>query len=527
METAQRPRRTARLARISDARNGDEAGVDRQAADTLALTERLGWGAGPAETHLVTENDTSAFTRRKVCRSCLQPSRSCTCPPLPGGAKRETALRTWRPGFRRVLSMLQSGEADGLVAYDLDRAVRDPRDLEDLIDVVESRRPRIPVESVTGSLRLANDAGVMVARVMTATANAASRDTARRVARKRQEQAERGEYGGGRRPFGFEADGVTVTGSEAAEIRRAADQVLAGVSLRTICADLRARGVPTVKGGKWDTATLRDILLRPRNAGLAVYGVREAARAYRERGEPVPVDCGVTGPASWPAILPEEQWRAVAVLLTDPARRTTPGNTPRWLGSLIYQCGVCAQQGTGETCMVTGALNGRGPSYVCRDRGGGHLRRAALRTDEFVEEVLIRRLAQPDAVTLVRPRPQAPDRAGLASELAALRERAAQLAAAFADGAVTVQQLRTGSERLNGRIRETEAVLAAAAGRSPLDGLPLGTERVREVWERLPLGARRAVLRTLADVTLHKGRPGRMPDGSYFDPGSVEITWKS
>jgi site-specific DNA recombinase len=69
----------------------------------------------------------SAFKRRRI--------------PLPDG---RIELRTVRPGFRRALAML----ADGLIALDLDRAMRDPRDLEDLIDLVEQSSPRIPVEPV-------------------------------------------------------------------------------------------------------------------------------------------------------------------------------------------------------------------------------------------------------------------------------------------------------------------------------------------------------------------------------------------
>jgi site-specific DNA recombinase len=53
-----------------------------------------------------------------------------------------------RPGFRRALAMLADEQADGLIALDLDRAMRDPRDLEDLIDLVEQSSPRIPVEPV-------------------------------------------------------------------------------------------------------------------------------------------------------------------------------------------------------------------------------------------------------------------------------------------------------------------------------------------------------------------------------------------
>jgi len=113
-----------------------------------------------------------------------------------------------------------------LIALDHDRAMRNPRDLEDLIDLVEQSSPRIPIQSVTGSLRLANDGNINLARVMCAAANRAARDTARRVAAARRHQAEAGQYSAaGRRPFGFGRDGKTINPAEAAEIVNAADAV--------------------------------------------------------------------------------------------------------------------------------------------------------------------------------------------------------------------------------------------------------------------------------------------------------------
>src|SRR5205823_2309183 len=94
-------------------------GIGRQEEDGRALAARLGWNV----VAVIPEDDTSAFKRRKI--------------KLPDGT---TALRTLRPGFRRALEGLAAGEFDGLIADDLDRVARDPRDLEDLIDVVESRR---------------------------------------------------------------------------------------------------------------------------------------------------------------------------------------------------------------------------------------------------------------------------------------------------------------------------------------------------------------------------------------------------
>ncbi|MBA2772736.1 MAG: recombinase family protein, partial [Nocardioidaceae bacterium] len=138
-----KPVRAAILVRISDDRAGDAAGVGRQEKDARALADRLGWQVS----EVIIENDVSAFKRRTVT--------------LPDGS---TALRVLRPGFRRLLELLTLGQVDGMIAYDLDRVARDPRDLEDLIDVVE--QTRAPVESVSGSLRLANDSDITMARVM-------------------------------------------------------------------------------------------------------------------------------------------------------------------------------------------------------------------------------------------------------------------------------------------------------------------------------------------------------------------------
>jgi site-specific DNA recombinase len=496
------PCRAIRLTRISDARDDDTKGVNAQGDDCDNHAGRIGWTIGLTPTHHIVENDTSAFKRKKIT--------------LPDG-RRE--LRTVRPGFRQALAMLADGRADGLIAYDLDRAVRDPRDLEDLIDVVESRFPRIPVESVTGSLRLANDADVTMARVMVAVANKSSRDTARRVSRARQRQAEGGQWGGGKRPFGFEPDGVTVNPAEAAEIRRAADAILAGVSLRQVTASLRERKVPTVTGAKWSTVTVRDMLLRPRNAALMVYrpnGGRgpRAGRLY--------TDADITGKAPWDEIIPEETWRALRAILTDPARRIGPGNTPRWLGSRIYQCGVCDNE---ATMIVSGSTsNGyRYFRYICREEG--HLARAAVPCDEYVEANVIARLEQPEAADLLIP-PAGADKSvtDLRREVAALRELLNEQARLHARGVIDGQQLAAGSAELRSRLGSAEGKLSAFEATSPLAGIA-GHPDAAEIWRGLDLGRKRAILKAAVTVTLFPVPAGRRR-GRHFDHDSVDIDWK-
>ena len=502
------------LARLSDVRDDDERGINGQIDDAYVYARRLGWGIGPRATHVIIENTeagdglrgVSAFKRKKIS--------------VPGYGW--PVLRTVRPGFRRALDMLADGRADALLAVDLDRAMRDPRDLEDLIDVVEAGRPRIPVESVTGSLRLANDADITMARVMVAVANKASRDTARRVTRARLRQAMDGQFGGGKRRYGFEPDGVTIREDEAAELRSAADAILAGVSLRQVTASLRDRKVPTAAGGTWDPKTLRDMLLRPRNAALLVH--RPAAKG---RAGPVYDDSEIVGRAPWAPIIAESSWRAVCAILSDPARRNGPGSTPRYLGSGIYRCGKCAD---GTTLMIQ---HGR---YTCTpgrqkndlpmaDRRS-HLARAAARVDAFVEEVIMAWFERDDAADALPPAPGGQvDSAALRAEETSLRELLNEQARLHARRVLTGEQLEAGSRELQASLQQVRAAIAAAEESSPVAGLPRGPG-IREIWPALDLGRRRAVLRALADVTLLPAtRNGRPPDGGYFDPLSIRVDW--
>lgn len=493
------------LARISDARDqqdDDRAVTDRgvtgQVEDGLALAARLGWAAGPPETHHLIENDTSAFKRRRI--------------DVPGAGAQ---LRTVRPEFRRGLAMLADGRADGLIAYDLDRTCRDPRDLEDLIDVIEASRPRIPVVSVTGSLALANDADITMARVLVAVANKSSRDTGRRVARARLRSARNGEAGGGgRRRFGFERDGVTLRAGEAAEIRRATDAVLAGVSLRQVTLSLRDRDVPTVTGARWDSRTVRGILLRPRNAGLMVYRPASA----RRYGPPYAED-EIVGTGSWEPIVTEAEWRAVTAILADPARSQAHyyGAAPRWLGSRIYLCGAC---GDGALVVVTGSGEQRRKyrRYVCAEKA--NISRPAVPVDAFVTETILARLERPDAAALIQAGPGAPDLVSLRKQAASLRELLDEQARLHARQVIDGRQLAAGTADLRAQLGPVEAAIQAASTSSPAAGIA-GKPDARQRWDELDLGRRRVLVRSLVTVTVLPSRPG-----PGFDSRSVRIEWR-
>ncbi|MGR3937707.1 recombinase family protein [Streptomyces sp. BRA346] len=134
--TAYIPKRPGAYLRISSGRFDLEAGVDRQHEDAEDTRSRLQWGPCAK---IYKENDTSAFKKRTVVR--------------------DDGSIDWvviRPKFRELLADLASGVIDGVIFYDLDRLVRQPRDLQDLIDIVEYvQRPA--VGATGGRMNLIND----------------------------------------------------------------------------------------------------------------------------------------------------------------------------------------------------------------------------------------------------------------------------------------------------------------------------------------------------------------------------------
>ena len=253
--------------RLSDLRNEDQ--LDGREAKLRARAAELGWQVD----RVVVENDVivngdgtvrprpaSAFKREKMI--------------TPSG---RIELRVNRPRFRQVLADITSGAANALLAEDLDRVCRDPRDLEDLIDACDQHHAS--ARSLSGSLTFTDggtDAEITMARMMVTMANKSSRDTARRVADSRERLAGKS-WHGGQRPFGYQYDPdapryhktLTIIPAEAEVITRAAEDILVRkVSLRALARDLRDRGVPTVTGAPWAASTLKDILVKPTVAGL-------------------------------------------------------------------------------------------------------------------------------------------------------------------------------------------------------------------------------------------------------------------
>ncbi|MEU6944260.1 recombinase family protein [Streptomyces sp. NPDC046316] len=475
--------------RISQDRTGAHLGVDRQREDCEALAERNGWEV----VEVYADNDLSAYSGKP------------------------------RPDYRRMLTDLNDGTATVVIAWHTDRLHRSPTELEEYIDLSE-RRGINTHTCQAGPIDLSTPSGRMTARILGAVARHESEHKAERVARARQQKAKTGEWGGGIRPFGWgvptgetrkKVDRKTgeevevpvldmnkAVPEEAAAIETGTDMLLSGGSIRGWVKWLADKGYTTTRGNTISHVEARDMLLRPRNAGIAVY-----------RGEEI-------GPGPWDQLVPEEKFRAVVAVLKDPSRKTTPGAQPKWLGSLIYRCGA---PGCTDTTRVTKTGRLQLPSYRCRMQHGGG--RRAQMVDDYIEDLIIERLSRPDAADLLLPGPEDVNVAALQLESEQIRRRLTDLAGAFGAGHISMPQFTEGSDVARAQLEGVNRQLARAATRDPLVPL-VGAPDVRKVWKSMGLQERRTVLRELLDVTLHAPRPGRMPDGSYFDYEAIKVHWR-
>ncbi|WP_236243167.1 recombinase family protein [Streptomyces sp. CC228A] len=475
--------------RISQDRTGAGLGVDRQREDCETLASRMGWEV----VEVYVDNDVSAFSGKK------------------------------RKDYERMLADLANGTATVVITWHTDRLHRSPTELEKYISLCE--RHGVSTHTVqAGALDLATPSGRMTARILGAVARQESEHKGHRVARARMQKAKAGQWGGGIRPFGWgvptgkltkKVDRKTgeeievpvldmgkLVPEEAAAIEAGHEIILSGGSLKSWVRWLAAKGFTTTRGNPVGHAEAREMLLRPRNAGIAVY-----------KGEEV-------GKGAWEPIVSEVKHRAVVAILTNPARRTTPGGQPRWFGSLIYGCGIGDCTSTVRVTKVGGA---KLPSYRCPTQHGGG--RRADRVDAYVVDLIVERLSRPDAADLLLPGPNDIDVAALQAESEQIRRRLTDLAGMFGAGQIDMVQFTEGTDTARVQLEGVNRQLARAATRDPLVPL-VGAPDVRKAWEGMELARRRAVLRELLVVTLRPPRVGRMPDGGYFDYEAIEFKWK-
>ncbi|MFI7295463.1 recombinase family protein [Streptomyces sp. NPDC050121] len=466
--------------RISRDDERDGLGVARQREDCERLADLRGWTVAK----VYEDNDVSAFKRN-----------------------------VRRPEFELMLSDLADGLIDGVVAYDLDRLARQPKDLERLIDLYDAHKRRL-FATVTNDVNLAASDGRTMARVMVAFANKSSHDASRRIQRKHLELAQQGKSSGGPAPYGWLKGGIDVDPDAAEHIRAAQKQLLAGARVGTIRTDWQRRGLGHPRQGttRLPHHLVEHMLTNPRLCGYRTY---KGEILLNEDGQPVM--------GEWKAINTVEEWEAVCAVVAERKRNQRPSRQSlarKYLLSGIARCGLCHSK-------VRGQLNNRRKpgskaatfSYQCSvvNGGCGKVGRVGEAVDEFVISLVLAEQRQRAAISAVDPVDQWPQ----ADELAVVEADIVELTQAAKAKKITVStllQLLPDLERRRDELKLERGRFNKQ--RHQAESLSAGID---EDFRDLPIERQQAlILHSLSAVLIHPVGRGQRK----FDPSRIEPVWR-
>lgn len=491
-------KRCAIYTRISDDREGEAKGVQRQEDDCRKLAERHGLEVYA----LYSDNDI--------------------------GASGKTDKRKKRVDYPRMLADAKAGKFEYIIAYSFSRITRRPREFEDLVDLSEQHNIKFKT-CVSGEPDLSTADGRMTARLV-ANIDAAEADRiSERVRRKKLENARKGEVAKQwKRPFGFQEDAVTHHPEEAQLIREAVDDIIGGASLTSIRRKWEREGVKTSTGGEvWKWAPTWRVLFGWRTVGIREYPQQVKGSKTRKRA-PLLDDEGEMIRAEWePIITLEQRTKALEML----ERRTRRGERQgKWLLQGLLRCGLCGRKMYGARMKAP-----RTSSYTCTGSGTTHMSISAELVETYIEQVNNRYLLD-KALHGVRVQEQRRKDWPGTQRLDDVNAKLANLEERFVNESGNGDMLLRLMDKLNEERRtlqkerneyEAQTVVATEVVQTADDAL----EWLYEAHTK-PIEQRTNALRQEIEyVTVHKGRRGVSGRSKRLDKlkaigERTEITWR-
>ncbi|MGY1602368.1 recombinase family protein [Geodermatophilus sp. SYSU D00815] len=426
-----------------------------------------------------------------------------------------------RPGWKQLLKDIRARKFDVLLAVEETRFTRQPLEKEELqIACADSGVTWHTLSE--GATDPRTSGGLLMSSIRGILARQEGQLRSERVLRANTAKRARGEPTLGPRPFGFMPDRVTHHPTEAAELRWAYEHIMDGGTLYAIAKKWNTEGVKTAsnyrKPGKandtWSYAAVRQLLLRPRNAGI-----------YMHRGVELDV------PPRWEPIVSRDLFDTVGALLRDPDRRRTDRREPTWLLAGIALCGVC---GAPMRSALGSSRGKRWPVYRCAKKGGiapASGRHAAIKCEELdhlareaVADFFLfapseeRHVSDPEVAEVRRIRALL---AQIGPQIDAAMREAVRGSSARRQAAARRQldELEAEEAQLQAKLDEHVQASARAAMLAEATSalLPRGkradfaavAEHKRALMSRfdgLPLAQRRTLVRQLITVTVNPGR---------------------
>jgi site-specific DNA recombinase len=405
-----------------------------------------------------------------------------------------------RPAWEEMMRDVEDGHVQIVVGWVLDRVLRTGRDRLRMLELGKQRG--ITISLVRGSdMDLSTPSGRFAADMLGAVALHEIEAKSDRQKAAHRQAAAQGRRIGGRRPFGFEQDGMTVRPAEAKALEAAYHDYLAGTPLLAIARQWNEAGLvsgwkrPDGTFSEWNHSGVRSVLRNARYAGFRVHN-----------GE-------IAGKALWPALVDEATYRAVVALLDSAASEFKPKGGRRLLTG-IARCGVCD-----EPIHVGGNKAGSPPVYRCPT--GKHVTRRAEPVEDQVQRLIVAWL-NTDAVRPLLADQGDDEGPQLDVEAEVIRGELLTIARERTQRKITREQFDVMNADLQAQLNEVQGRMARSHRSSVLAELADRGVTMEE-WLDIEIGQRRAVVDAVASIRLFSGGRGvRVPP-----PDTVKVTWKT
>lgn len=255
-----------------------------------------------------------------------------------------------RAGWRQLRQRIAVRAVDGVVIYYLDRMLRQPRDVEALIQAAD-RNDGLMVRGTNGSYDLCSAQGRAAAREAAAWACRESDIKSMRIRTRKENDRLAGQIGGWGMLFGFQRQRSPLTALsqhpdpvEAEWVRSAFQRIAEGGTVADLVRAWGQAGLRTPHGAHWSFPTMRKLLTNTKYAGYWQWEREqrdEHGRRQRESARTeLPRPAGLAPQVVWPLVEPELFERVQAVI----RGRRRGGSRPRSrVLSGLMVCGVCGR----------------------------------------------------------------------------------------------------------------------------------------------------------------------------------------
>lgn len=440
----------------------------------------------------------------------------------------------WDPRVKRkrwthLMERLEAGATGGVVVFDLARFSRRPIEGERLILAAE--RGLVILDS-EGEYDLTSADGKAQFRDQMKMAAYESDRLSTRSRRGKRIRAMKGETNNSRRTFGWQDDNATKHEAEAPLVESLVTRVLAGKSQDDLVVELNRDGIPTATGGRWNRTSLRQVLVRPRNAGIAVY----RGEVLRERSADPAVPGKLLKLQGVEPIIDVDTWEQVVTLFE--SRRTGRPVSDTYMCTGIVLCGLCkgGLSGRPRKNMKPYPDGSVKRQYWCQPRsngeGCGRIAVDQRELDNHVGALVVAILGDPRHAAAVEAASKAAGdkKRKIESDIESAEQLAEELAGRLGRNEITLTRYDAAVEPLDRRIASLRGQLGEVE--VPTAALPEGhVDSSLSVWKRRWVDATPTERRRLIRQALRNRRLMVMPADPKaprrFDPRRIVIDEKN